>query len=315
MALLELLIRFTHLAQRKNFGNRDFQPPCRNQSDELSQHLGIGCLLATVGFDAIFLSCREIDNGVDPVASDSQLEGQLYISAAKGINKRIDLSAACGADPALHAISVGNRNHSVVFEPLLISLTGQTDHFGSCIPGQLHCNRPDSTRRTGNHNRIACLQVNSTDRGEGRCSGDEESASLLPRDVRRPGHKIAAVDHHKFGLAGSFMRESDDLVPRGKLRHSGTGLLNDAGKITALAGRKLCRLAFGEHTLEDVNLARINPRRLYLHSNLSGPWGGSWYVYNLQNFKSTIMIEFHGNRHRSVSCKRDDREAGQGADQ
>jgi hypothetical protein len=37
---------------------------------------------------------------------------------------------------------------------------------------------------------------------------------------------------------------------------------------------------------------------------LSGPWRGPWYVYNFEDFKSTITIEFYGTRHCSLLLKR-----------
>src|ERR1700722_8421792 len=110
MALLELLIGYTSLAQRETLGNRDLQPSRRHPSREFFKHFGIGSRLATLGFDVILLSSREIDDGVDPIGWNTQLDRQLHISAAEGVNESVDLSAAGGTDPVFHTVSIENRN-------------------------------------------------------------------------------------------------------------------------------------------------------------------------------------------------------------
>src|ERR1700722_1945196 len=201
VALLELSIGIANLGQRIDLGNRDLKTPGSQQAREFPEDLRISGRVVTFRHHTILSRGGEVDDRVDTVRRDAQLECQLHIPPAEGVDKGIDFSSGCSADPILNTISIGNRNYAMIAEPLMIRSAGQADNFGACLPGQLHRDRPDSARGAGDNDSITRLQGDAPHRGVFCGAGHEEGTGLFPRYLCRTGHKVSRVDDHQLSLA------------------------------------------------------------------------------------------------------------------
>src|SRR5208283_1426702 len=73
---------------------------------------------------------------VDPVGSDTEFQGQLHIAAAKSVDEGVDLASGCGSDPFGNSFPIGDRNHTVVVEPVVVRGAGETDDLAGINPGE-----------------------------------------------------------------------------------------------------------------------------------------------------------------------------------
>ena len=93
------------------------------------------------------------------------------------------------------------------------------------------------------------------------------------------------------------MGESKHLITNTKVDHSFADLLDDASKVTALAGRESGWPTLGQGALADHRLTWIDARCFDANNDLTGPRFGAVDFYHFQNFKPTIGIKFHSTRH------------------
>ena len=109
MTLLELSIGIANVGQGIDLSDRDLEAAGGEHAGELREHLGVRRCVVTVGLDTVLGGGGEVDDGVDPIRSDAQLQSQLDVATAEGVDKRIDFPSAYSADPILNPITIGER--------------------------------------------------------------------------------------------------------------------------------------------------------------------------------------------------------------
>jgi hypothetical protein len=85
-------------------------------------------------------------------------------------------------------------DHTVVGEPGVVCVVGETDDLGADIPRQLHGDRAHATGGGRDDDRVACLQRNCLHCRISRGSRDEQGPRLLPRNVGGAMNEMVSLD-------------------------------------------------------------------------------------------------------------------------
>src|SRR6202012_950921 len=158
VTLLEVSIGFANFGQGINLSDRNLEAAGGEHASELRENLSACPCVVTVGLHTIFGCGLEVDDGVDPIRSNTQLESQLDVTTTEGINKGFDFACACSADPILNPITISNRDYAVIGEPLMIRIPGQADDPGARIAGQLDSDRAYPARGAGDDDSIPFVE-------------------------------------------------------------------------------------------------------------------------------------------------------------
>src|SRR5690349_4056860 len=94
-------------------------------------------------------------------------------------------------------------------------------------------------------------------------------------------------------MAGSPVRETENLVSWSKPMDAGTNLRHDACEIASLAGGECCRPYRVKHSLPNFRLTRIDGCCLDLYQHFSVSGFGHRHVYYLQDVTSTVFVKSH----------------------
>src|SRR5258708_10811094 len=290
MTLLQLAIRLSNSSEGIDAGNGDFQFSLVDTPGEISQDRGARPLRVALGLDAIPGHRLVVTNRIDTLRSDAKLEGKFDIISTEGIDKCIEVIIGGRTKTLLDALPVGDRDDTVIAQPLMVSRTRQANHLCTLFYRQLHHDGADPTCGTGDCKRVSPFQRDGTNGRVGCCPDDKQRASGFPGDVVRTMDKVASLYHDKLCLAGPLARKTNHLIACGKTLHSLTDSGDNACHVTTLSGRKCSRPAIGKHALTDGCLTRINTGCLDIDKDLPPTWCWSLDIDNLQHFDPTILI-------------------------
>jgi hypothetical protein len=81
-------------------------------------------------------------------------------------------------------------------------------------------------------------------------------------------NQMVGLDNNQFGVTGSIVRESDDLVADRDVPDRASDCLDDAGKVAALSRGECRGPLLGEGTLADCGLSRVDASRLHPDEDL-----------------------------------------------
>jgi len=71
MTSRQIVIGLAHVIQTIDPGDRDLEAAGGEHAGELSEHLGVRPCVVTVGLDTVLGGGGEVDDGVDPIRSES----------------------------------------------------------------------------------------------------------------------------------------------------------------------------------------------------------------------------------------------------
>jgi hypothetical protein len=125
VALLKQLVRGTHLSQREGRGDRHFQLTGGNQAGEFRKDRNIERDLSALRFHPVLLRRGEIDNRVDALWYNAELDRELHVTAAVGIDERVNRGLT---QPVGQAVTINHRLDAVCSHPFLVGRTGDADH-------------------------------------------------------------------------------------------------------------------------------------------------------------------------------------------
>ena len=113
MALLKLPVGLTNLVQGIDRGDGHLEFAARDQLGQLGEDLGRGRRRVPLTLHAVPSNCRVVDDGVDPLGVHTELEGELDILIAEGVDEGIDGPAGRSPDPLLHAVTIGDGHDAM----------------------------------------------------------------------------------------------------------------------------------------------------------------------------------------------------------
>ncbi len=112
------------------------------------------------------------------------------------------------------------------------------------------------------------------------------------------------VHDDQLGLAGAVVGEPDDLIADRDVLDAAADLLDDAGKIAALAGGKCCGPPLGHGAFANPGLAGIDARGLDADQDLTRAWDRPVDLHDAQDVETAIVVEAHCTRHgRPPRCR------------
>src|SRR6266700_4461021 len=129
MTLLQLAIRLSNISERIGAGNRDLQFSLVDKLSELSQYGSTRRLGVSLGLDAILGHSLKVDNRIDTFRSHTELEGKFDVIGTECIDKCVEVIVCGRTNTLLDALTVGDRDDTVVAQPLMMSRARQANHL------------------------------------------------------------------------------------------------------------------------------------------------------------------------------------------
>src|SRR5450759_1603762 len=138
MTLLQLAIRLSNISEGINAGNRDFQFSLVDTLGEIGQYRGTGPLSVALGLDAIPGHRLIVTNRIDTLRSDAKLECKFDVISTECIDTCVEVIVRGCTNTLLDALPVGDRNDTVIAQPLMVSRARQANHLCTFFYRQLH---------------------------------------------------------------------------------------------------------------------------------------------------------------------------------
>ncbi len=181
VAAFELGVGLSDLRQRVDVRDGHLKMSVGDQAGQFGEHLGAGPGCAPpVGLHPVLRRGREIGDGIDPLGRDTEGEGQLDVPLAEGVDEGVDAARRGGPDPVRDSVTVGDRDHAVALQPLVVALTGQADDRGPGPARDLNGQRADAPGGSGDDDGLALLGPNGVHRPPRGHADDVQAAGHLP---------------------------------------------------------------------------------------------------------------------------------------
>ena len=193
------------------------------------------------------------------------------------------------------SIAIGDRNHCMLSQPIVIRFAGDADDRLAFHCGQLNRDsEPTPPAAAETTTRYLWVQRNGFHRGKRRRTGDKERTAHLPGNSCRLGDHVVGLNQSHLRLAGSGIGETDDFVtpgpPSGWL---GPELFDDAGQVAPLARRKGRWPAVGQHSLTDLGLSGVDPRCFHPNRQLARAGHRFRHIDDLQDVDIAVPFVDH----------------------
>ena len=278
--------------------------PVLDQLSELREHGGGARGRGSLHLDAVPLPRLPVDDRVDAIGRHSELvDGERDVARAERVDQRVDLAVGDLANASGDAVAVGDRDRAVLEQPLMVALAGEPDDGGAGEHGELHGQAPDPAGGARDDDGVT---GGGADRAHGRVggrAGDEQRPGRVPGDVRGLERQLIGGHEHELGVACALLGEPDHLRVDGDPVDAGTDLLDDAGKVGALARGERRGPALVEQALADRRLAWIEPGGPDPDQDLPAPRNRPLDVDDVQDVDIAVVIEPHRARHPRSSIR------------
>src|SRR6266446_8689307 len=138
MTLLQLAIRLSNSSEGIDAGNRDFEFSLVDKLGEIGEYGGTCPLSVALGLDAILCHSLIVNNRIDTLRSDAKLECKFDVISTECIDTCVEVIVSGSTNTLLDALTVGDRNYTVVAQPLMVSRARQANHLCTFFYRQLH---------------------------------------------------------------------------------------------------------------------------------------------------------------------------------
>ena len=126
-----------------------------------------------------------VDDRVDPLGRDAELDREVDVAGAEGVDERVEAAAAGVADALGDAVAVGHRDHAVLAQPVVVGLAGEADDGRAGAARELDGERADAAGGAGDRDDVAVGERHGAHGGPGGGADHEQRAGDLPRHRRR----------------------------------------------------------------------------------------------------------------------------------
>src|ERR1700688_3211012 len=106
----QLPIGLAHIAEREGRGDRNLDAALGDQVDDLAHHLDAVDRVGSLAADTESLHRRVVDDRVDPLDGDAELDGEIDVAAAEGVDERVEATSRGRPDSLRLAVAVDNGN-------------------------------------------------------------------------------------------------------------------------------------------------------------------------------------------------------------